>query len=184
MIQNMEINKPGDFLLMLLDRLSDTSLQEIETKIWELEKNDITTYDFVTGFGNDHVSLELVGDLKLFVDIGCVKFINNQYKLTEQGRKKVNGFKLPSSAKEAFEKVVIDTDLIARRRNLIIDALHNSSRILTAELEVIDLIPVFDNKEIDNDVRTRYENLIKDAAELLDIVHKGEWLNGKYDKTV
>ena len=184
MIQNMEVNKPGGFLLMLLERLSDTTLQEIETKILELEKNGIITYDFVTGFGSDRVSLELVDDLKLFVDIGWVKFINYQYKLTEQGKKKVKRFEIPSLAEEAFEKVVIDTDLIARRRNLIIDALHNSSRILTAELEVIDLIPVFDNKEIDNDVRTRYENLIKDAAELLDIVHKGEWLNGKYDKTV
>lgn len=184
MIQNVEIKTPGDFLLMLLKRLSDTSLQEIEKKILELENNGFTTYNFVTGFGNDHIPLELFEDLRLFVDIGLVKFVNYQYKLTEQGEKKINGFELPSLAKEAFEKVFLNTELIAKRRNLIIDALHNSRRILTTELEVIDLIPVFGDKEIDNDVRTRYENLIKDAAELLDIVHKGKWLNGKYDKKV
>jgi len=89
---------------MLLDRLEDTTLNNIESKILELEENGITTYDFVAGFG-DLVSLEIDGDLRVFIDIGWIEWIDGEYKLTHKGKNEVKGFELPAIAKKAFEKL-------------------------------------------------------------------------------
>lgn len=104
----MEINKPGGFLLLMLDRLSDknTTIEYIESKIRRLEQFGIITYDFIpTGFDDEYVSIELVEDLRVFIDIGWVEFIENEYKLTKRGTNKIKEFELPELAKDKFEKL-------------------------------------------------------------------------------
>lgn len=84
---------------------------------------------------------------------------------------------------EAMEKnKIIEAELIAKRRNMIIDTLSSARRLLKTELPVIDLIPVDkNNKEIDDNVRTQYEKLITNTTDLLEIIYAGEWLEGMYD---
>ena len=103
----MEINKPGGFLLLMLDKLSNenTTLKNIESKFKEFEKSGIVTYDFIIAFGDDRVSLEIYKDLSLFIDVGWIKFIDFEYKLTNRGIYQIKDYELPEVAKEKFEKL-------------------------------------------------------------------------------
>ncbi|MFZ3059785.1 MAG: hypothetical protein WA102_08595 [Candidatus Methanoperedens sp.] len=109
----MEINKPGGFLLAIMERISEKNkgsmikIEEIEDKIKLLTQKGVVTYGFQRGFDNDFASEEFYDDLRIFEDVEWIEtdFSNPHCKLTEKGKRVVKEIEIPELVKDKFNSI-------------------------------------------------------------------------------
>ena len=109
----MEINKPGGFLLFIMEKCAEISdqemieVEEIERKVQSLNNRGVITYDFRKGFNGDLTSDELYDDLVHFSDVGWVEtdFSNPHCRLTDKGKRIIKKFEIPKDVQEDFNNI-------------------------------------------------------------------------------
>lgn len=109
----METNKPGGFLLAIMEKIPDKDdremikIEDIENKIRLLNQKGVVTYGFKRAFDNDFFSEELYDDLRIFEDIGWIEtdFSNPHCKLTNRGKQIVKEIEIPELVKDKFNSI-------------------------------------------------------------------------------